>query len=67
MNEKFEDISPEDKKMLQSLADQIVNLKTATFRELERWGGLGTSDAYYAASQELSDEELMSSIRRLRK
>ena len=67
MEEQFEDISPEDKKMLDSLAQQIVELKTRTFRELESWGGLGTSEGHYAASQVLSEEDLLSSIRRLRK
>lgn len=53
--------------MLNELADQIMSLKTSSFMELVKLGGLGTSTGFYVASQELSAEELEKSVRRLRK
>lgn len=58
MTENFKDLSEDEKKMLDSFAEQIIQLKTPSFLWFNKWGGLGTSDSYYFASNPPSEQEL---------
>lgn len=44
--------------MLNGFADEILDLKTPAFLEFVKRGGLGTSESFYVATSELSDEQI---------
>lgn len=58
MNEKFTDLTESEKKMLNSFADEILDLQTPSFIQFIKRGGLGTSSSLYLATTEMSDEDL---------
>lgn len=58
MNEGFADLSQGEKSMLDSFAEQILALQTPSYIEFIKRGGLGTSDAFWVATGELTDENL---------
>ena len=45
MEERFYDIPDAEKQILNSLAEDIISLKTPTFWKLVEEGGLGTEEA----------------------
>ena len=58
MNEGFTDLSESERKMLDRFADEILDLQTPSYIEFIKRGGLGTSEALWVATKDVSDAEL---------